>query len=88
MQKVFQQCYNYIPATQAGGSWRGGRAVECGGLENRCRGNLTGGSNPPLSAMIFFNFNGLLCLSLGTESARGIFWICVTHSAEDKFSKK
>ena len=32
------------------GTWRGGRAVECGGLENRftCKGN--GGSNPSLSA--------------------------------------
>ena len=23
--------------------------VECGGLENRCRRKMTGGSNPPLS---------------------------------------
>ena len=29
---------------------RGGRVVECGGLENRCGGDSTGGSNPPLSA--------------------------------------
>ncbi len=30
---------------------RGGRVVECGGLENRCPLYLrTGGSNPPLSA--------------------------------------
>jgi hypothetical protein len=30
---------------------RGGRAVECGGLENRYVGNPgIGGSNPPLSA--------------------------------------
>jgi hypothetical protein len=30
---------------------RGGRAVECGGLENRYAGNPgIGGSNPPLSA--------------------------------------
>ena len=29
--------------------WRGGRAVECGGLENRCARKSTGGSNPPLS---------------------------------------
>ena len=27
-----------------------GRAVECGGLENRCGGNSTGGSNPSPSA--------------------------------------
>ena len=27
--------------------------VECGGLENRCRRKMTGGSNPPLSAGIF-----------------------------------
>ena len=25
--------------------------VECGGLENRCRRKVTGGSNPPLSAI-------------------------------------
>jgi hypothetical protein len=31
-------------------SRRGGRAVECGGLENRCAVYSTGGSNPPLSA--------------------------------------
>ena len=29
-----------------------GRAVECGGLENRCGGNSTGGSNPSPSASI------------------------------------
>lgn len=28
----------------------GGRAVECDGLENRCGGNSTGGSNPSPSA--------------------------------------
>ncbi len=32
--------------------WRGGRVVECGGLENRCTGNCTEGSNPSLSADI------------------------------------
>ena len=32
--------------------WRVGRVVECGGLENRCRRKATGGSNPPLSAML------------------------------------
>ena len=26
--------------------------VECGGLENRCRRKMTGGSNPPLSASL------------------------------------
>jgi hypothetical protein len=32
-------------------AWRGGRVVECGGLENRYVGNPgVGGSNPPLSA--------------------------------------
>ena len=32
--------------------WRGGRVVECGGLENRYVGNPgVGGSNPPLSAL-------------------------------------
>src|SRR5215211_3430064 len=33
--------------------WRGGRVVECGGLENRYVGNPgVGGSNPPLSARL------------------------------------
>ena len=32
---------------------RGGRVVECGGLENRYVGNPgVGGSNPPLSALL------------------------------------
>lgn len=30
---------------------RDARAVEWGGLENRCMGDRTGGSNPPLSAI-------------------------------------
>ncbi len=36
---------------------RGGRAVKCGGLENRCGVTPTGGSNPSLSAI--FSFKGL-----------------------------
>ena len=32
--------------------WRGGRAVECGGLENRFTLTGNGGSNPSLSADI------------------------------------
>ena len=35
--------------------WRVGRAVECGGLENRCRRKMTGGSNPPLSACFWLS---------------------------------
>lgn len=31
-------------------AWRNGRAVECGGLENRCTREGTGGSNPSFSA--------------------------------------
>jgi hypothetical protein len=31
---------------------RNGRAVECGGLENRCTFAGTGGSNPSFSAVI------------------------------------
>ncbi len=31
---------------------RGGRAADCAALEMLCGGNLTGGSNPPLSARI------------------------------------
>lgn len=33
-------------------TWRDGRAVECGGLENRCGGDSTGGSNPSPSVLI------------------------------------
>lgn len=33
------------------GIWRGARVVESGGLENRCSGNTTVGSNPTLSAV-------------------------------------
>jgi hypothetical protein len=29
---------------------RNGRVVDCGGLENRCPGDWTGGSNPSFSA--------------------------------------
>jgi hypothetical protein len=37
---------------------RGGRVVECGGLENRYVGNPgVGGSNPPLSALSGFSKN-------------------------------
>ena len=32
-------------------SWRGGRAVECGGLENRCGFTATVGSNPTPSVL-------------------------------------
>jgi hypothetical protein len=40
---------------------RGGRVVECGGLENRCRFAPTQGSNPCLSAITYksLNYNGL-----------------------------
>gem|GEM_PF-1992543 len=40
---------------------RGGRAVDCGGLENRCAGNRTEGSNPSLSAVSFSNFPSKAC---------------------------
>lgn len=33
---------------------RGGRVVDCGGLENRCACKRTGGSNPLPSAMYFW----------------------------------
>ena len=39
------------PPEAEGAGWRGGRVVECGGLENRCAGNRTGGSNPLPSAI-------------------------------------
>jgi hypothetical protein len=38
---------------RAKGMRRGGRVVECGGLENRYTGNRIGGSNPPFSANLF-----------------------------------
>ena len=37
--------------TMVGTSRRGGRVVECGGLENRCSRKVTQGSNPCLSAI-------------------------------------
>ena len=40
---------HYIEVKQY--NWRGGRAVECVGLENRYTRKGTGGSNPPLSAV-------------------------------------
>ena len=47
----------------------GGRAVDCDGLENRCGGNSTGGSNPSPSASI------LAYMPIQTKSPRfcGIF---------------
>src|SRR5207244_9144097 len=33
-------------------TWRGARVAESGGLENRCPGNWTVGSNPTLSAIV------------------------------------
>ena len=47
----------------------GGRAVECGGLENRCGGNSTGGSNPSPSASIL----GFVMNSTKIPRFRGIF---------------
>ena len=47
----------------------GGRAVECGGLENRCGGNSTGGSNPSPSARIL----GFAMNSTKIPRFRGIF---------------
>src|SRR5258707_13506518 len=44
--------------------WRGGRAVECTGLENRRWSNPTVGSNPTLSAN----------RSLGSTKSRQRFW--------------
>ena len=37
-------------ATVKAGTWRNGRVVDRGGLENRCPGDWTGGSNPSFSA--------------------------------------
>ncbi len=37
---------SFVSLTQTNETWRDGRAVECGGLENRCGGDSTGGSNP------------------------------------------
>ena len=46
-----------------------GRAVECGGLENRCGGNSTGGSNPSPSASIL----GYTVSYIKSPQFRGIF---------------
>lgn len=43
-----------------GKTWRAGRVVEGSGLENRRRGNSTGGSNPSLSARKA-PFDGAFC---------------------------
>ena len=44
----YSDCLGFMRRT----SRRGGRAVECGGLENRCWGySSTEGSNPSLSAI-------------------------------------
>ena len=48
--------------TQISQKRRVGRVVECGGLENRCPGDRTGGSNPSLSA--FYFVNGVLHLHI------------------------
>ena len=43
--------HNTMTPQFAGETFRmGGRAVDCDGLENRCGGNSTGGSNPSPSA--------------------------------------
>ena len=56
-------------------SRRDARVVDWGGLENRCPGDWTGGSNPPLSAdhitpvsqladgFLFYGSTSLACLS-------------------------
>ena len=49
--------------------WMGGRAVDCDGLENRCGGNSTGGSNPSPSASIL----GFAMNSTKIPQNRGIF---------------
>ena len=38
------------PTVSQGCKGRNGRVVDCGGLENRCPGDWTGGSNPSFSA--------------------------------------
>ena len=44
---------NLAPGGHDAGDWRGAGVVERGGLENRCAGNRTEGSNPSLSASRF-----------------------------------
>jgi hypothetical protein len=44
--------------------WRDGRVAEGGGLLNRCTvKSRTGGSNPPLSAILISRFHGQSCLT-------------------------
>ena len=45
--------------------WRVGRAVECTGLENRRTLTGSGGSNPPLSAVLILAFEHTNILTSG-----------------------
>src|SRR5215217_4975108 len=62
--------------------WRGGRVVECGGLENRYVGNPgVGGSNPPLSA--------IRAVSISARRLRRLvstLWPCGLASQQFSFS--
>ena len=51
-------------------AWRDARAVEWDGLENRCMGNCTEGSNPSLSALSLRSFSegGLVYRSASVAS--------------------
>ena len=60
--------------------WRGGRAVECGGLENRYVGNPgVGGSNPPLSAIRAGRHTAFGGLSASQQGGRGLSLCSTRH---------
>jgi hypothetical protein len=53
--------------------WRGGRVVECAGLENRYGLTPIGGSNPPLSATDFSHIQQLHITGFYTRLFRLLF---------------
>ena len=73
----------------------GGRAVECGGLENRCGGNSTGGSNPSPSASILAYMpiqtkkpavlRDFSCIDFGMGEIWGFFGTNIRHSIQCPF---
>jgi hypothetical protein len=58
--KEYPCAHNHGPLNRAvPQARRGGRVVECGGLENRCRLTPTQGSNPCLSALWHYSLYSL-----------------------------
>ncbi len=68
---------NYLASWQPS-ERRDARAAEWTGLENRSRGNSTGGSNPPLSA----TFPTLLLVTDFIPKISRVYLMNVTHHGE------